>query len=258
MRDAWRKEVAPEMITDKVAVVEGISDRACLRALDQRIGRLSARRNAYSQAHELAHHAMAASGENLTGTAVVFDIIRLMLEAYVHDQLTDRPHGRYPTQPAPHVLSRQPPAGPPFADLDPPRVRRDARADVARIWRCHSGDLHTDAPVRNPGPARIAPLRVFYHLSVGAGSLIIDSWAAMVRVIDSWAAMVRVIDSVLAAMRLMRLLVRTCLSYRLNALAFVLVMLAACRHYGHRSEPDDHASLPIRRKLVSMGNRSPA
>jgi hypothetical protein len=29
--------------------------------------------------------------------------------------------------------------------------------------------------VRNPGPARIAPLRVFYHPSVGAGSLIIDS-----------------------------------------------------------------------------------
>lgn len=234
------------MITDKVVFVEGISDLACLRTLDQRIGRLSARRNAYSQAHELAHHVMAANEENLTGMALVFDVL-LMIAACADGQLADWPTGV--TQHSPPLMSL-------FANTPPalrlPTWTTRAFAEMrAQTW-LRSGDRAqaTSTPttsVRNPGPARIAPLRVFYHLSVGAGSLIIDSWAAIVRVIDS----------VLAAMRLMRLLVRACLSYRLNALAFVLVMLAVCRHYGHRSEPDDHASLLIHRKLVSMGSRPP-
>jgi hypothetical protein len=34
-----------------------------------------------------------------------------------------------------------------------------------------------------------------------------------------------------------------------DVLAFVLVMVAVCRHYGHSSELDDHTSLLIRRAL---------
>jgi hypothetical protein len=56
------------MITGNLVVVEGISDLACIRTLDQRIGRLSARRNAYSQAHELAHHLMAANSSTCSPT----------------------------------------------------------------------------------------------------------------------------------------------------------------------------------------------
>jgi hypothetical protein len=119
---------------------------------------------------------------------------------------------------------------------------------IAQTWHdLGDGTQATGKPtlsVRNPVPARSAPPSVIYHLSVGAGSLIIDSLAAVVRVIDS----------VLAAMHHMRLLVRAGLGYGQNALTFALVMLAARRHYGHRSEPDDHASLPIRRNLVSMGS----
>ena len=62
--------------------------------------------------------------------------------------------------------------------------------------------------------------------------------------------MVRAIDSVLAAVPLMRLLVRTGIRRRPRAEAS-LVIIAAWRRYGRRSEPDDHASLPIRRHLVS-------
>jgi len=66
--------------------------------------------------------------------------------------------------------------------------------------------------------------------------------------------MIRVIDSVLTALLLMRLLVRAGLRRRISAISFVLGIVAVCRHYGHRSEPDDHASLLICRRLVSMGS----
>jgi hypothetical protein len=49
-------------------------------------------------------------------------------------------------------LVRQHPACAPFADLDHPRVRRDARAEAARIWRWRSGDLHADALRPQPRP----------------------------------------------------------------------------------------------------------
>jgi hypothetical protein len=235
------------MITNTVLAVEGTSDLACLRTLDQRIGQLSARRNAYSQAHELAHHVMAANEGDLAGTVVVIDSV-LMLEDRDHDQLTDWPtsFATGVTQPSPSPMSLF--TSTPSAFRLPAWNTRPFAGMMAQTW-LDSGDgtQATATPtlsVRNPDPARSAPPSVIYHLSVGAASLIIDSWAAIVRVIDS----------VLAAMRLMRLLVRAGLGYGLNALTFVLVMLAACRHYGHRSEPDDHASLLIRRNLVSMGS----
>ena len=34
---------------------------------------------------------------------------------------------------------------------------------------------------------------------------------------------------------------------------FVLIILAACRRYGHRSEPDDHAVLLLRRYPTTSG-----
>jgi hypothetical protein len=242
------------MITGNLVLVEGVSDLAYIRTLDQRIGRLSARRNAYSHAHELAHHLMAANEENLTpkiltgknqtGMTSIFDILR-MIEACVDGQLANWPTGT--TQPGPPLMF--------FFANTPPALRLPAWtprtfAGMRAQRRLGLGDGAQARPTptlsaRNTGPARNAPLRVIYLLSIGAGSLIIDSWAAMARVIDG----------VLAAMRLTRLLVRACLRYRVNALAFVLVMLAACRHYGHRSEPDDHASLLIRRNLVSMESR---
>jgi hypothetical protein len=235
------------MTTNMVLLVEGTSDLACLRALDQNIGRLSAQRDTYSQAHELAHHVMAANQENLTGAVAAFDTF-LLLQTRDYYYLTDRPV-RFPTnvsQPNPPPVSLF--ASTPSASRLPNWNTAAFAGMISQTWlELGDGTQATVTPtfsVCNPDLAGFVPTRAFNYLSIGARSLIIDSWAAMVRVIDS----------VLAAMRLMRVLIRACLGHRLNALAFVLVMLAACRHYGHRSEPDDHAYLFIRRNLVSMGS----
>jgi hypothetical protein len=69
----------------------------------------------------------------------------------------------------------------------------------------------------------------------------------------SRTALLRFIDGILAALCLMLVLVLAALSRHLDALTFALVMLAACFHYGRREEPDDHASLPIRRYQRLLG-----
>lgn len=66
-------------------------------------------------------------------------------------------------------------------------------------------------------------------------------------------AFLRFIDGSLAALRLMLVLVLATLSQQLDALDFVLVILAACLRYGRREEPDDHAFLPMRRNKTSLG-----
>jgi hypothetical protein len=72
---------------------------------------------------------------------------------------------------------------------------------------------------------------------------------------NSRVGLLRVIDGILAALRLLLVLVLTALSQHLDALTFVLVMLAVCLRYGRRTEPGDHAYLPMRRNLTSMGGR---
>ena len=122
------------MITNRVLVVEGTSDLACLRTLDQRIGQLSARRNAYSQAHELAHHVMAANEGDLTGTVVVIDNL-LVLEARDHDQMTDWrtsfATGVTQASPSPMSLFANTPSAFRLPAWNTPRVPWDDRADVA-------------------------------------------------------------------------------------------------------------------------------
>jgi hypothetical protein len=97
----------------------------------------------------------------------------------------------------------------------------------------------TDAVAFRPAVARVA-----FRVPTGVGSLLVDSWAAMVRAIDS----------VLTAELLMRLVVCAGIRCRARANRFVLVVIAACRRYGRGSEPDDYASLLSGRNLVSMGS----
>ena len=101
-----------------------------------------------------------------------------------------------------------------------------------------------DLAVQDHAASQPATVRVVFHILAGAGALLVDSWAAMVRTIDS----------MLAAVLLMRLLVRVGIRRLAGVSNFVLIIIAACRHYGRRSEPADHTSLLIRRDLVSMGN----
>jgi hypothetical protein len=68
------------------------------------------------------------------------------------------------------------------------------------------------------------------------------------------ATILRLLDGILAALCLVLVLVLAALSQQSNALNFVLVMLAACRRYGRRSEPDGHTFLPMRRYQTSLGS----
>jgi hypothetical protein len=72
---------------------------------------------------------------------------------------------------------------------------------------------------------------------------------------DNGSTFLRLLDGILAALCLMLMRVLAALSRQPDALTFVLIMLAACLRYGRRGEPDDHASLPIRRYQTSLGSR---
>ena len=71
---------------------------------------------------------------------------------------------------------------------------------------------------------------------------------------ENFRSVVRLIDSILATLRLMLVRLLTALAQFPNAAAFVLAMLAVCRHYGHRAEPDGHNPLLVRRHLTCLGS----
>jgi hypothetical protein len=66
--------------------------------------------------------------------------------------------------------------------------------------------------------------------------------------LESVAALVRLLDGILAALCLLLVLVLTAVTRRPDGLIYVLIMLAACLHYGHRGEPDDRSFLHLRQK----------
>jgi hypothetical protein len=71
---------------------------------------------------------------------------------------------------------------------------------------------------------------------------------------DNKPTLLRLLDGILAALRLMVILVLAALSRHPQALTFVLVMLAACLHYGRRAEPAERAFLPMRQFQRSLGS----
>jgi hypothetical protein len=221
-----------------------------LRTLHRNIDELSATRRTYSQLHELAHLALAAPGANDTGMVLVFDSLRL-LSAPDHDHLTNLATAFSAGVPQPRPVTLSPVAEiPPAGGMPMWSTRAFTGMTIGAWFGFDLGSLPTgQAPsIRNLEASRPARSRVVFHIPVGTGALLVDGWAAMTRVIDS----------VLAAVLLMRLLVRAGLQHGLNGVGFVLVILATCRHYGHRSEPDDHASLLIHRLQVSIGSCLPA
>jgi hypothetical protein len=233
------------MIEGTAFAVAGNVVLTCAHVLDQRIDELTASRRAYSRLHEVGHLALTAPEVDHAVPVPFFG----SLSAYTaddHDLWTDWPANLLgsPTQLGPYLgalFDRLPPA----LRLPAWNTRTFAGVTAETSLGTCDGIQATTQALADRKPA---PSRVIFHVPVGAGALLADSWAAMVRVIDS----------VLAALRLMRLRVRTSLGRRFKVAAFVLAILAACRHYGHRAEPDDHASLFIRRHLTSMGSRLPA
>jgi hypothetical protein len=102
-----------------------------------------------------------------------------------------------------------------------------------------------------------APVRVTDHAQssrVPRGPLVSQTLLAVELGPENRAALVRLLNGILAVLALMLILVLAVLARRPNALAFVLVMLAACLHFGCRGEPDDDTSLPMRRSQTSLGS----
>ena len=95
-------------------VVEGVTARVSLRALDRCIGELVSARRRFSLLHDLGHHILAEPGANQSGMSVIFDCLTVLSKAE-HDHLADLPAGLSLTRssaahPATQRRGAQPPA----------------------------------------------------------------------------------------------------------------------------------------------------
>jgi hypothetical protein len=234
------------MTNRSILLVEGPSDAAVLHGLDRSIVMATARRGAYSLLHECAHQAIADADleSSKTDMLVFFERCQALMDPVRCVQTN------LPTFSVVQVKWSGNVAPPPAdAPLTPrmPDWYCDAFTRMTAPRELCAGAENAAGPTASaagPGSARSELPRLCYRLTTGNLSLLADSFAAVVRLLDR----------VIGALLLMRMLVRTGLSHRAYARAFVLLILAACRRYGRRSEPDDHASLLIRRHLVLMGS----
>lgn len=231
----------------RVLMVEGASERAYLSALDRRIGDLSTRRRVFvSYAHELSHQVVALNGANNTGMVAVLDTINML--------------GRY-GQIAPTLWTT------PVAEanelLTAPLYKSDSAPRLpARVTSDFAG-MAPGAWLRITKTAILAELeqlagpRITVGLSDAMGPRLANVRAALMRLIGALLAMARRCEAEIRTLHRQRLHVLARIRRLPNMRTFVLVIIAVCRHYGHRSEPGDHASLLIRRHLVSMGSCPP-
>jgi hypothetical protein len=67
-------------------------------------------------------------------------------------------------------------------------------------------------------------------------------------------ALRRIVSVFIAALSLVLVRVLAALSRCVNTANLVLLLIAACRHFGHRDEPGDDASLLAHRQLSSLGS----
>ncbi len=227
--------------TNKVIMVEGVSDLAYLGALDHRIGDLSAQRTGFlSAAHELAHHVLDWDGANSTGMSSVLDALDL-LRGFGRPAPTD-----WPTSLA--------------AEGEPPVTillseSRDETAHGLPLWT--TSDFAGMLPGAWLGSSESVTggrPQVTFRLSNDTRSFLRNIRTVLLRFIDTLLAMARLCLVQILLLAYERSLVLARRGRSLGTLAFVLAILAVCRRYGRRSEPDDHASLIIRRRLVSMGS----
>jgi hypothetical protein len=225
-------------------VIQGVTAQVNLRALDRSINELDATRRRFSLLHDLGHHILAEPGANESDISAVFDNLLILTKAE-HDHLAD-----FPAALSDGLLQ-------PGATLPAPSVERQPASGLpawnTRLFVGMAADTWFGADPRvagrelaNTGAVAFRPAvaRVVFRVPTGVGSMLVDSWAAMVRAIDS----------VLAAEFLMRLVVYAGIRCRARARSFALIIIAACQRYGRRSEPDDYASLLSGRNLVSTGS----
>lgn len=236
-------------------IVEGKSDVAYFASLDHCITGLTAERARFSQAHEELHRTLEliTADANFTGTAAIFEnFLRIIWEhdAGKADLVLSfaLPDDRFPERP---LSAREPKCLPfwctnTFVGLPAPKW---VSTDNAPAGALPPASASQDAGLAHSEPSRM-PVRV----SADNQQLLTDLLAALLRFRDFLRDMVHFFDRAIEAARLIRLIVRSGLRHCPNTRAFVLILLATCRRFGRRSEPDDHASLLYRRHLVIRGN----
>ena len=231
-------------------VVEGASSRSCLKALSRRIAELRYRQRVYaSAAHELAHQVVALNEANDAGMAAVLDTLALIA---------------------------------PFGRLTPVVWRTRLSEEAASLGLIVISEYHGHSALGRPSWLRFSQMlselpldngkttvdptstkpEITFQLSSTTWHVRIDLQAAIKQMIDDLIAIARsyVLEmwkarreqSQIHSRALSRVTVRAP-----NVRSFVLVIIAACRHYGRRSEPDHFASLLIRRHLVPVGSCPP-
>jgi hypothetical protein len=239
-------------------IVEGISEGACFAALDRHIADLATERTRFSQACELGHRALELGTVSADDTAravfedLVSSILLVALDtgwfgdtptSFVAAEFKDRFIEVLPAASQAHGLPTW--CTNTFAGLPAPTWTSRGNAGGGPTPTAAGWDV---------SPACCESPRIIVRISAGSKWLLTDVLNAIQRFLDFLHGMVRLLDHAIEAACVIRLIVRSGLRHRPNALAFVLIILATCRHYGHRSEPDDHASLLNRRHPVIRGS----
>jgi hypothetical protein len=235
------------MTNRSILLVEGPSEAGALRALDRSIVTATALRGTFTLLHDLAHCAIDNRAMSIKmDMALYMARYRAVMESirYVRTNLPAFSFGEVKWSASLAPL-------PANADRSPrlPDWYSDAFTRIIMPGVLYTPDNTRYAAAPTPSSPdsqsdRSEPPRFSYQLTAGTWSLLADSFAAVVRLFDR----------AIGALLLLRMLVRTALNHRPNARAVVLLILAICRRYGRRSEPDDHDPLLIRRRLVSMGS----
>lgn len=228
-------------------------------ALDCHITNLANERARYSLAHELGHHALSTITADANNTrGLVFEEIlnglwsRDVGKAWVLDACVTA-NTAMMAYFAKCFLPESLPRGLPiwctntFVGLPSP------------TWVSAGNGPADGLPPAPAGQgvwlAQSQPPRITVRVSAGSGQPLTDLVDALVRFLAFLRDMVRLFDRAIEAACFIRLIVRSGLRHRPNTLALALIILATCRRYGRRSEPDDHASLLNRRHLITRESR---
>jgi hypothetical protein len=260
------------MSTKIYGIVVSNPDQDHIYNLDASIGGLSAqRRGLLTAAHELSHHVLAGNGANNIGTSAVANNMGVSAVFSAFELIAS-----YWPPKAPPAFASTNPAAPGGPQWTPPawismllhdigyRSPDWVSANSAGMPSWTTTDFLGMLPgvwLRSDGTGTSAPahgrLSGVFRLvgdAVTVSPLALSVRASLLRLIDTLLAMAR-----LCLIRLMTLvreqrLTIACIRHSLGIPTFFRSVLAACRRYGRRSESDDHASLFVRQKLVSMGS----
>jgi hypothetical protein len=221
-------------------IVNGYEPRADWpAALHIELGDLVARRSRFSKAHELAHHVFV--GANSGGMSAVVELFRVIggLVTLNYD-VALQAHLAKPFKAmaaAPPVLGH--------ASIQPsPDSRLPSWQWEALSMSALSVRLTRKSAAPAAGDPRLSTAASHLHTFIEQiASLIVDAAKAAICWIDQRRAVIYA--------RLARRHVPPAEDPGVRA--FVLVLLAVYRRHGRRSEPDDHAALPMRRYPTSQG-----